>query len=247
MSCPLGSGHQSCPNGYSVTTYRLLMCIMKRVVPNRTKDMVSNMLIGTAAYASTVLVAGRRPQAIHGASLGTLQGEGYPTWRFLVLDDGWCRLRLDGHQVTLRAPQVLLLRPGVAYGQLSFGRHAGGAQCSFSVRAGQHGAATWTKALREAHVTEPDGLATWGVEPPEIIPAGQRSSIRARLIRLAACWWRDQAARLLTETSEQVCCIAELCGWRNQSAFGRAFRLAYGMSPGRWRRQHGVADPDAGG
>ena len=57
----------------------------------------------------------------------------------------------------------------------------------------------------------------------------------------------DQAARLLSETDQQISTIASATGFRSISSFSRAFAARTGMSPRQWRtRNLSEAIPEAG-
>ncbi|MDO4354923.1 MAG: AraC family transcriptional regulator [Clostridia bacterium] len=51
------------------------------------------------------------------------------------------------------------------------------------------------------------------------------------------------AARLLAETGERVTDVAAQVGYQNVSKFAAAFREELGMSPGEYRRSHGLSEP----
>lgn len=53
----------------------------------------------------------------------------------------------------------------------------------------------------------------------------------------------EQAARLLRDTRQSIELIGESCGYASRSAFGRAFKRHYRMSPAVCRRGGGELDP----
>ncbi|QEE24234.1 AraC family transcriptional regulator [Rhodanobacter glycinis] len=53
----------------------------------------------------------------------------------------------------------------------------------------------------------------------------------------------EQAARLLRDTRRSIELIGESCGYATHSAFGRAFKRHYGMSPAAWRRAGDEPNP----
>lgn len=55
--------------------------------------------------------------------------------------------------------------------------------------------------------------------------------------------WRrtEEASRLLLRTRLPVADVAAAVGFVDQSHMTRAFHAAFGLTPGAWRRAHGVA------
>jgi AraC-like DNA-binding protein len=60
-----------------------------------------------------------------------------------------------------------------------------------------------------------------------------------------AKWRVHVAARQLTELSVSVAEAAAGVGYASESAFYRAFRREFGMSPASWRRRTGEPGPAA--
>ena len=58
-------------------------------------------------------------------------------------------------------------------------------------------------------------------------------------------WRLAMAARLLSAEQGQVARVASLVGYESEAAFNRAFKRAYGVAPGQWRRD-GVPVPAPG-
>jgi len=49
-------------------------------------------------------------------------------------------------------------------------------------------------------------------------------------------WWRmTAAARLLRETDGPLSAVARRCGYASEFAFAKAFKRAYGSTPGQYR------------
>jgi transcriptional regulator GlxA family with amidase domain len=53
----------------------------------------------------------------------------------------------------------------------------------------------------------------------------------------------DRARDLMTRSRLPLTDIAIQCGFADQSALNRSFKRIHGVSPGIWRRRHGVLDP----
>ena len=48
----------------------------------------------------------------------------------------------------------------------------------------------------------------------------------------------QQAAACLRDSALPLEEVAERCGYDSASAFSRAYKRAYGVAPGQWRRLH---------
>jgi AraC-like DNA-binding protein len=53
----------------------------------------------------------------------------------------------------------------------------------------------------------------------------------------------ERARGLLASSETAMVDIANQCGFADQAAFSRAFHRVVGLSPGEWRREHGLG-PD---
>ena len=55
---------------------------------------------------------------------------------------------------------------------------------------------------------------------------------------------REEAAKMLTTTSERIGMIADTVGIRNQAYFSKCFRECYGMSPRAFREKYYCLDDE---
>lgn len=59
-------------------------------------------------------------------------------------------------------------------------------------------------------------------------------------------WWRmTVAGRLLRESDAPLSAVAKQVGYASEFAFAKAFKREFGIAPGRYRREGGVASPAA--
>jgi AraC-like DNA-binding protein len=104
-----------------------------------------------------------------------------------------------------------------------------------------------TTALRQIH-RRPD--KPWTIEDLAASAGLSRAAFAKRFTTVVGqpplaylTWWRmTMAARLLRESDAPLRSIASRCGYASEYAFGKAFKRAYDVAPGRYRTRT-AADP----
>lgn len=107
----------------------------------------------------------------------------------------------------------------------------------------------WATALRDPAITatlrqihrHPD--KPWTVVDLAAVAGLSRAAYAKRFTTIVGqpplaylTWWRmTTAARLLRESDAPLRTVAARCGYASEYAFGKAFKRAYDMSPGRYR------------
>jgi AraC-like DNA-binding protein len=109
----------------------------------------------------------------------------------------------------------------------------------------------WATALRDPAITATLGQIhhhpekPWTVVDLAAVAGLSRSAYAKRFTTIVGqpplaylTWWRmTTAARLLRESDAPLRTIAARCGYASEYAFGKAFKRAYDMSPGRYRSE----------
>lgn len=78
--------------------------------------------------------------------------------------------------------------------------------------------------------------------PPEQIGPALRTAFGSSLAGLARRRRLEAAADLLATDAASISDVAALCGFSDQAHLTRAFKALYGLTPGAFRREKGVAD-----
>jgi transcriptional regulator GlxA family with amidase domain len=107
----------------------------------------------------------------------------------------------------------------------------------------------WATALRDPAITtalhgmhrHPD--KPWTVEDLAAVAGLSRAAFAKRFATIVGqpplaylTWWRmTLAAQLLRESDMPLRTVAARCGYASEYAFGKAFKRAYDMAPGRYR------------
>ena len=97
------------------------------------------------------------------------------------------------------------------------------------------------RALAQIHASP---SARWTLEKLAREAGTSRSVLAERFstavglspIRYLAMWRLQIAARLLSDSDDKICTIAEAVGFSSEAAFSRAFKKAIGQSPFDWRK-----------
>jgi AraC-like DNA-binding protein len=111
--------------------------------------------------------------------------------------------------------------------------------------------AGWASALRDPAITtalhgmhrHPD--KSWTVEDLAAVAGLSRAAFAKRFTTIVGqpplaylTWWRmTLAAQLLRDSDAPLRAIAARCGYASEYAFGKAFKRAYDMAPGRYRSE----------
>lgn len=109
----------------------------------------------------------------------------------------------------------------------------------------------WATALRDPAITtalhgmhrHPD--KPWTVEDLGAVAGLSRAAFAKRFATIVGqpplaylTWWRmTLAAQLLRESDAPLRTVAARCGYASEYAFGKAFKRAYDMAPGRYRSE----------
>ena len=77
---------------------------------------------------------------------------------------------------------------------------------------------------------------------PDYLRKGFRECYGISLSRCVREFRMEEAAKMLTTTSERIGMIADTVGIRNQAYFSKCFRECYGMSPRAFREKYYCLD-----
>lgn len=77
---------------------------------------------------------------------------------------------------------------------------------------------------------------------PDYLRKGFRECYGINLSRCVREFRMEEAAKMLTTTSERIGMIADTVGIRNQAYFSKCFRECYGMSPRAFREKYYCLD-----
>ena len=77
---------------------------------------------------------------------------------------------------------------------------------------------------------------------PDYLRKGFRECYGITLSRCVREFRMEEAAKMLTTTSERIGMIADTVGIRNQAYFSKCFRECYGMSPRAFREKYYCLD-----
>ena len=89
---------------------------------------------------------------------------------------------------------------------------------------------TWEKILEYVNLS------------PDYLRKGFRECYGITLSRCVREFRMEEAAKMLTTTSERIGMIADTVGIRNQAYFSKCFRECYGMSPRAFREKYYCLD-----
>ncbi|GAA4958804.1 AraC-like DNA-binding protein [Nonomuraea thailandensis] len=117
---------------------------------------------------------------------------------------------------------------------------------------GEQAVTGWSAALADSaiaaalHALHSDPARPWTVEELGARAGLSRAAFARRFTTVVGqpplaylTWWRmTLASRLLSTSDVSLRVVAESGGYSSEFAFAKAFKREFGMSPGRYRRQH---------
>lgn len=115
-------------------------------------------------------------------------------YRIVLVEQGTLRARIAGHEHVARCGQILLLLPGIDY-HIDSGQKLCVSSCSFSVRALPDPSAYHLDLCLKKLATDPQAMAIWGCDLPEVLSPEEVELVRPLLHRITAIWWQGDRER----------------------------------------------------